>query len=306
MHTHRDSCKGILGGAILLAVAACQPFPSYPLSWRMGITRGPDGAALVHLRWEPGAWQPTIATIPLKTIARPEGVWVTSDERLYATWEVGPGYLYHDHHIRVYRNDGTVVGEYKAEGETEELTAPTIIEEDKTVCFMTGTGGVVLGHPVGDPPRYVFRALPNPVPNTYKHWCAEFSKTYELNQRRIVCDGGEDSKTVYGVHLDTGSITALSRGILFGVLQAKPVVMDRDAGLVVVLDGEPQPIGPFTFHGLKAPYRVERLSPCGRYYVYDVELIQGGRLRLVERQTGRERILDRLGCVTSVGSWWAD
>lgn len=284
-------------------------YPSVPVSWRIAIVRNRGQAELVHLSWGPGKFRPVIKSKSLlHTIDRAIDVWVTSDERVYATWEVrGPRRL-GTHYVRVYRRDGTLIGEYQGDGEDRYVSAPVIVEGSEAVCFVTGSGKLVVGRLDGGSDRYAFKPLPGSLPISVVPMEPSFVKTYEIDKARVVFDWNDGrQRDVFEVRLDDGTHRTLGHGKLFGVLAGKPVVIDWDQWRIIVHGEKPRQIGNVRFGGMKSPHRIARLSPCGRFYMYDAGQFAGFRLRVAERRRfGPECVLNELGYVTSLGSWWGD
>lgn len=297
---------------VLLASAlACSP--SKPFSSRIAMVRDYRKPLIVNIRWTSTLLQPTVQTISLATASQRndglvDGLWMVSDDTLYATRESESFDSSSDQFVRVYSNDGRMLAEYKEPPEDRFVTSPLIIEGSKSVVFITGSGRIM----IGASPGYAFEALPQRLPLDLKYW-PDSAKLYEIDGEHVVFGMEIFSMPVYRISLRDGSWqTIYKEAELLGTYQNMPIVCDyQENGTfhVQVLGGKfPKP-GKLTWDGLGGYHTsmVNRFSPCGEYYLYDAAGLTGFRLKLAAIASPNAQVtLSSLGRVTSVGSWWTE
>lgn len=294
----------------LLATTGCGT--SQPISWRVAMVRDYREPLIVNIKWPSALLPPTVQTKSLATMSQRtggqvDGLWVASNAAVYATWEAASWDSSLDQFVRVYSRDGTMLAEYKGPPEDHFVTSPMITEEGKSVVFITGNGRVM----VGASPSYSFKALPERLPLNL-NGPPESSKIYEIDGEHVVFGMELYTEPVYRVSLRDGSWEEIAKASLLGTYQGMPIVssLQSDGTFHVrVLGGKfPKP-GRMMRDGFGGYHcdMVNRISPCGEYYLYDAAGLTGFRLKLAVMASPNTQVtLSSLGRVTSVGSWWIE
>lgn len=285
-------------------ILGCTPFPSHDISWQIAMTSGEGRAFVVDFKWKSGQLSPVIHQYDLPTVDKAESVWSEVSRTVYATKEVT-----HDEMgrelgwIRVYGKNGELIGEYQNGSRDSELSSPVLLASGTRMVFVAD-GGQVMGAEI-DAAAGRCNFQEEAVELQWPRKRLTLSELLlPIEEDEIAVSAGAASAGVLRVSMSKPEAIQISDGRLVGVVDGAPVAVEAHKLVRLANEGRHAISARMTYRALKGPYRVHRLSPCGKFLFYDSGELPGFRLRLADLQTDRDCVLWSLGEVVSIGSWY--
>jgi hypothetical protein len=292
----------LLGWMAVAMSAGCQQGEhvsgSAERKWAIGLVcvGRPSTANLITMKIDDDLTRPIIERRALKTVESPTSVWITRDGSLYAATEGN-----WDRNVRVYDCAGGVLGEYHQQ--RERLGAPVISEVSKRVAFLTSSGSVIVGA-MDARGSYSFTQVASLAGVGAAPLISYELVLFDNEDRLILWDGS--TPRVFSLDVHDGHVLEVGQGQLVGLANDAPVLFSRAARTLSAQDTAHHPVTwEFSTPEPYSPGIVFRTSPCGDFVAYAVAGYGPGfRLKLVHLTSRRAVVLEDLGPVERLGSWW--